>query len=89
MVRLLENSKSTLRIVFITSGMGPIMNTVGPNGAYDSLAHLVPYEASKATEPFRCGVCCKVQGEGAEGNCCCGGLRLTNYNKELRMGGFE
>jgi hypothetical protein len=44
MIPLLEKATSVPRIVFITSEMGSITNTLDPKFPYYSLHHIIPYK---------------------------------------------
>jgi NAD(P)-dependent dehydrogenase (short-subunit alcohol dehydrogenase family) len=50
MIPLLEKATSVPRIVFITSEMGSITNTLDPKFPYYSLHYIIPYKSSKAAE---------------------------------------
>ena len=76
------------RIVFVSSEMGSLTNTLDPNFPYYSLAHLVEYKTSKAAmNMVGATYAVKYDQEGWKVNMCCPGLRRTNLNKWIDAGG--
>ncbi|KAI4212989.1 MAG: hypothetical protein LQ351_004333 [Letrouitia transgressa] len=85
---LLRLSSSTPRIVFISSEMGSISNALDPDFKYYNMAYLVEYKTSKAAlNMLGATYTVRLGKEGFKVNMCCPGLRKTNFNKALNIGG--
>lgn len=77
---------STPRIVFISSEMGSVMNTLDPEWKYYGPNRSIPYKSSKAAENM-VGACYSVRFKDAgwKINCCCPGFRKTGFNNYLEF----
>ena len=77
-VPLLKRSTSP-RVIFITSEMGSIGNTLDPNFPYYDLAIMIEYKSSKAALNMIGAIYATQYGkDGFKVNMCCPGLRPTN-----------
>ncbi|KAL6872752.1 NAD(P)-binding protein [Trichoderma novae-zelandiae] len=75
---------SVPRIVFITSEMGSLGNTLNPSWKYYQHNASIPYKSSKAAANM-IGACYSTlfEKQGWKINCCCPGLRKTAFNNHL------
>ncbi|KAL9477607.1 hypothetical protein ACSS6W_007448 [Trichoderma asperelloides] len=75
---------SVPRIVFITSEMGSLGNTLNPSWKYYKSNTSIPYKSSKAAANM-IGACYSTlfQNEGWKINCCCPGFRKTAFNHHM------
>ncbi|KAL7807262.1 NAD(P)-binding protein [Trichoderma gracile] len=77
---------SVPRIVFITSEMGSLGNTLNPSWKYYQHNTSIPYKSSKAAANM-IGACYSTlfDKQGWKINCCCPGLRKTAFNNHLSV----
>ncbi|KAL6886158.1 NAD(P)-binding protein [Trichoderma longibrachiatum] len=77
---------SVPRIVFITSEMGSLGNTLNPSWKCYQHNTSIPYKSSKAAANM-IGACYSTlfEKQGWKINCCCPGLRKTAFNNHLAV----
>ncbi|KAL7788618.1 NAD(P)-binding protein [Trichoderma ceciliae] len=80
------DQSSVPRIVFITSEMGSLGNTLNPSWKHYKYNTSMPYKSSKAAANM-IGACYSTlfDEEGWKINCCCPGLRKTAFNNHMSI----
>lgn len=79
-----QEKGSVPRIVFITSELGSLQNTLDPDWKYYPLHVTISYKSSKAAMNML-GACYSVRFKAAgwKVNCCCPGFRKTSFNNYM------
>ncbi|RFU75881.1 short chain dehydrogenase [Trichoderma arundinaceum] len=86
LLRKAADQGSVPRVVFITSEMGSLGNTLNPSWKHYKYNSSIPYKSSKAAANM-IGACFSTlfEKEGWKINCCCPGLRKTAFNNHLSI----